>query len=256
MGDEESKLHPIEPPKRDHPDDKVRAAVSAAVQAIPGIGGTISRLGEELIPSQAERARVSWEIAVSKRSNENSTRLDQHEQLLAPKATLTGITAQLAVALANGPGDGMRGRGRDLNELCNLVPDAQRQEIEDAAFEMHSYGLVEITRAIGKNWWLHLCQNFYEQLDHTVMGWKTEDDAVVLAQMLIDNNALRRTAALHEASGWDKRRFNPAFSYLLRFFPEGRISREVQPHYPSSSLAILPEDRANLRRFITSKIGP
>ena len=62
----------------------------------------------------------------------------------------------------------------------------------------------------------------------------------------------RRNA--HAASGWEKRRFNPAFQLLLRFIPDGRVSREIQPDYPSSSVFLLAEDKALLRRFVAEAV--
>ncbi len=85
------------------------------------------------------------------------------------------------------------------------------------------------------------------------MGWMTKDDAITLAALLIQSDEMQRTSALHAASGWSSRRFNPAFQFLLQFIPDERVSKEIQPNYPSSYLLLLPEDRASLRRFIASK---
>jgi hypothetical protein len=60
-----------------------------------------------------------------------------------------------------------------------------------------------------------------------------------------------RTAVLHAASGWEKRRFNPAFQRLLGLIPDERASREIQPDHPASSLFLLAEDKALPRRFIS-----
>lgn len=252
MSADQDKREPIKPPAKDHPDDKVRALVEAGVGMVPG-GGSVTRLVGELLPTQAQKARGNWESAVSERTNENTDRLDQHDQLLTPKATLTGVTVQLVTALAKGPGDGMRGKSRTPDDLSHLLPDAERQAVEDAAFELHSYGLVEIERAIGKHWWLYLTQDFYEQFDHQVMGWSTLDDAATLAELMLNNEEMGRTAALHAASGWDHRRFNPAFQLLLGLITEGWISEERQPDYPAPFVGPLPEDRARFRRFIASR---
>jgi len=166
--------------------------------------------------------------------------------------TLTGASVDLAVALARAPGDGMAGRGLTLDDLCKLLPEADPKAVDEAAFELNALGLVDIQRAIGKQWWLRLNQKFYEQVDHQVMGWgcTTEDDARTLAGLLLADEGHERTFVLHAASGWEKRRFNPAFQLLLRFIPDGRVSREIQPDYPSSSVFLLADDKALLRRFI------
>lgn len=251
MNDDEDARKPIKPPAKDHPDDKVWAFVEAGVGMVPG-GSGITRLVGEFIPTQAQKARGVWENTISARTNQNTGRLDQHDEVLAPKATLAGVAVQLATALAKEPGDGMRGRSRTPDDLYNLLPGIERKAVEEAAFELHSYGLVEIERAVGNHWWLYLTQKFYEQLDHQLMGWSTSDDAATLAELLLENEEMERTASLH-ASGWDHRRFNPAFQFLLGMITEGWTSKENQPNYPTAFIGPLPEDRARFRRFIESK---
>jgi hypothetical protein len=233
----------------------VRTVVEAAIGVVPG-GGSIAKLAGDLIPTRAQKARGAWEGAISERTNEHSERLDQHAQALAPTTTLSGTSVDLAVALARAPGDGMAGRGLTLDDLCKLLPEADPKVVDHAAFELSALGLVDIQRATGKQWWLRLNQKFYEQVDHQVMGWEsnTEDDARTLAGLLLEDEGRGRTSVLHAASGWEKRRFNPAFQLLLRFIPDGRVSREIQPDYPSSSVFLLAEDKALLRRFVAEAI--
>jgi hypothetical protein len=249
MTDEPNK--PIVPPEAKHPDDRLRVPLEAALGVIPGVSGLVKLVGE-FVPTQAQKSRSKWEGAVSARTNEHADRLDDHDQALNPTTTLTGVSVQLSVALARAPGDGMAGRGRMLPELCALLPDVERKEVEQAAFELNAHGLVKIDRAIGRNnWWLSLTQKFYEEVDHQVMAWgsSTEEDARTLAKLLLEDEARERTQTLHAASGWEKRRFNPAFQALLRLIPDGRVSGEIQPDYPARSLSLIPEDRAALRRF-------
>jgi hypothetical protein len=244
---------PIEPPQTKHPDDRARVPLEAAVSVIPG-GSAVVKLIGEFVPTQAQKSRSKWEGAISERTNEHSERLNQHDQLLKPTTELFGVAVQLAVALAREPGDGMAGRGRDVDTLCKLVPDIKREDVEKAAFELGSHGLVEIQRAIGGMWWLYLTQRFYEHIDHQVMGWEssTIQDARTLAGLLLEDEGREWTPTLHAASGWDKRRFNPAFNALLKFIPDERVSGEVQPDYPARSLSLLPEDHAALHRLAAS----
>jgi hypothetical protein len=242
---------PIKPPEKDHPDDRARVPLEAALGLIPGMGGVLKLIGE-WFPTRAQKSRGKWEGAITDQTNEHSDRLDDHDQALNPTTTLTGVAVQLAVALARAPGNGMAGRGRMLADLCALLPDVERKEVEQAAFELNSHGLVKIERTMGRdNWWLRLTQKFYEQVDHQVMGWgsSTTEDARALATLLLEDEAREWTPKLHAASGWETRRFNPAFQALLRLIPDERVSGEVQPDYPARSLSLIPEDRAALRRF-------
>lgn len=149
-----SKGAPIKPPAKDYPDDRARVPLEAALSIIPGMSGVLKLIGE-WFPTQAQKSRGKWEGAVTARTNEHAERLDEHDQALNPTTTLTGVAVQLAVALARAPGDGMAGRGRMLADLCALLPDVDRDEVEQAAFELNSHGLVKIDRAMGRdNWWL------------------------------------------------------------------------------------------------------
>jgi len=251
MTDKPVERPPIAPPRTKHPDDRARVPLEAAISLIPG-GSAITKLVGEFVPTQAQKSRGKWEVAVSERTNENTSRIDDHDQVLNPTTTLTGVAVELAVALARAPGDGMIGPRRMLADLCALLPDVDREDVEQAALDLNSHGLVTITRAIGRdNWWLRLTQKFYEQVDHQVMGWgsSTEKDARTLAKLLLEDEAREWTPTLHAVSGWELRRFNPAFEALLRCIPEGRVSQERQPDYPARSLSLIPEDSAVLRRF-------
>jgi hypothetical protein len=246
-----SKGPPIKPPAKDHPDDRARVPLEAALSIIPGMSGVL-KLFNEWFPTQAQKSRGNWEGAITARANDHAERLDEHDQALNPTTTLTGLAVQLAVALARAPGNGMTGPRRTLADLCALLPDVDRNEVEQAAFELNSHGLAKIKRAIGRdNWWLELTQLFYEQIDHQVMGWgsSTDQDARFLANLLLEDEAREWIPKLHAASGWELRRFNPAFQALLRVIPDERVSQEVQPDYPARSLSLIPEDQAELRKF-------
>ena len=248
MADDSDKL---KPPSHDHPGDKVRAFAEAGIDMVP-LGSSVTRLATELFPNQAEKQRRQWEVDVTGRTNEHTDRLDEHDKVISPKTTITGVGAKLIVVLATAPGDGMQGRGRTLDDLAKLLPDEDKQAIQDAAFDLEQHGLVTLQKFISGEWLLRLTPTFYEQIDPQVMGWDTHADAVTLANLLLADDKRGRTAVLHEASGWDKRRFNPAFQILVHQVPQGLVSREIQPDYPSSCIVMTPDVRASLRRFIAA----
>jgi hypothetical protein len=245
---------PISSPVTDKRREAIRALSEAIAGLIPVLGSFLSRLYRTTHPPRSEQDRKEWQVAISARTNENTDRLEEHGSLLAPKVTLTGVTAELTVVLAHASTDGMRGKARGREDLYALMPNAGPKSIDEAAFELKSYGLVEIQRAIGGHWWLHLTQQFYEQIDHQVMGWNstTQEDARILGGLLLEDTSREWTPTLHAASGWERRRFNPAFNFILRFIPEERISGEVQPDYPARSVSLLPEDRVVLRQFVSA----
>ena len=120
MTDQEQK--PIVPPVADKKREIARGVAEAAVELIPGVGSFATKILQVVVPPKIETDREVWEEALSERTNQNTSRLDQHERLINPTTTLTGTTAQLAVALANACPDGLGREEFDLDALCRLLP--------------------------------------------------------------------------------------------------------------------------------------
>lgn len=248
MKDDEKGRGPIQPPVSDKKREGVRAIVEAGVSLIPG-GGPLARLYRTTHPPKSEQDRKEWQQAISDRTNEHTERLDEHERLIRPEGeTLTGITAELAQRLVQDCPDGMGLRFYDLDRMCGLVPSAPRDAVEDAAHELELLGLLRMRHHL-QGWHAALAPDAYEQLDGQIMGWHPEEDAVIVARQMLEQGT-SLASQLHAATGWERRRFNPALRIVLRLFPEGRISQALQAEYASYGVAMLPEDRVRLRRFI------
>jgi hypothetical protein len=130
------------------------------------------------------------------------------------------------------------------------LPGADRQDVEDATADLEALGLIERESFLGRHWVIRLMPAFYVRLDHQIMGWDTTTEAVTIARFLLERDASGAASDLHRQTGWEKRRFNPALRIVLDRFPEGKISQQLQPDYPSAHVHVLPEDRAVLRRLI------
>jgi len=247
---EDEKQKPLVAPQ-EPPADRVRTVVSAVAQLAPA-GGFLTALVDDIIPTGAERERRVWEGAISKRTNEHSERLADHQALLRPEEKLQGVTATVAVALANDCPNGLGRKQYELKALGELCPGITSEDLADAIYELKALDLVHMTAFVGGHWYATLAERFYEQIDHQVMGWSTSADAVEIAKLILEHN-IGRASQLHELTGWTARRFNPALRQVLDIFPPGRVSRERQPHYVSSYVAMISEDRVALRRFIKSR---
>lgn len=252
MSNEERK--PIVPPAGDKRREIARGVAEAVVELAPG-GSFVTQILHVTVPPKSEKGREEWQKAISERTNQNTGRLDEHDRLLKPTATLTGTAAQLAVALAKACPNGLGYERFDLDALCRLLPELDRQAIEDATADLEILSLVERERYLGAYWSIRLTSAFYVQLDHQIMGWDTTADAVIVARLLLEKDASGTASDLHRQTGWEKRRFNPAFGSVLRTLPPGRISQQIQPDYAASYVHVLSEDRAALRRFVTVAEG-
>lgn len=126
----------IEPPRRGHPDDKLRNVVEAGASLVP-MGSAVVKLVNDMLPTQSEKARRAWEELISQRMNEDQDRFDELELLIAastPDEQGTHVLADLAfLAFWN---DGMRGPleklasggggATELAEIARLLADSEQ----------------------------------------------------------------------------------------------------------------------------------
>src|SRR5436190_1324872 len=91
--------NPIKAPEPNVKRQGFRAILEAITQFEP-FSGALARLYQWTYPPKAEKDRDAWQHAVSDRTNENSERLNQHEELISPRATFTGTNARLIEALS------------------------------------------------------------------------------------------------------------------------------------------------------------
>lgn len=240
---------PIRPPASDNEKGLARGITEGVIELIPGMG-IITNIISVTHPSEAEQAQETWQTEISERTNDNTTRIDKHEELLQPHhETLNGVIASLVYHLAHDCSDGLGHKIFSLENILAMLPNEASQEVEDAIYELENFGFLKVSRVLSGKWHARLTQSFYEQFDYQIMGWNTENDAVTIVQKMLElNNGDAPT--LHKETGWEKRRFNPAFRRILELFPEGRIRRTMQPDYPSLGVCIAPEDRVVMRRFV------
>jgi hypothetical protein len=158
MTDQEQK--PIVPPVADKKREIARGVAEATVELIPGVGSFVTKILQVVVPPKGETDSEAWQEAVSERTNRNTGRLDEHDRLINPTTTLTGTAAQLAVALAKACPDGLGREEFDLDALCKLFPEMDRQDIEDATADLEVLGLVDRERFLGKHWTIRLAPAF------------------------------------------------------------------------------------------------
>lgn len=103
-------------------------------------------------------------------------------------------------------------------ELRSWFPEASDEEIDDAVYELEELGLVSRSHTLNSGWRLCLVSVYFEKIDHQVMGGGTRLDALMGAELMLTNKT-GDAKELHNLTGWDKRRFNPALAYLLQLFP-------------------------------------
>jgi len=239
----------IHPPKTDARREIVRAAVDGVIGQIPLVGSVLNKIYEKTHPPKSQKDRESWEAQISDRSNEHDQRIGHVEQWVPKTRKLSETTALLCVELAKRCKDGLLWEDYEEAELRSWFPNVSDDDIDDAVYELENLVLVSRSHTLNSGWRLRLEQAFFEEIDHQVMEWNTLHDALTIAELMLSNKT-GDAKTLHELTGWEKRRFNPALAYLLPLFADGAIRKVLQPDYVTAGVLISADQSAALRQFI------
>ena len=146
--------------------------------------------------------------------------------------------------------DGLAGHFGD--ELLAVFPDEDPKLLKQALAELKGEGLVTLSPLINlKLPRVMTTVDLFVACDAAITGHSPVDDSVVLARMLIDDNDLAGNARdLEQATGWERRRFNPAFALIVPCIGEGRVRTSYQPDYPVLGILVSDDDIIELRRHI------
>lgn len=137
-------------------------------------------------------------------------------------------------------------------ELIDAFPGETEKTLGQALAELEADGLVTLSRLIGRRLpRVRTTTELFIACDAAITGHDPIKDSVVLARLLIADNELGgRASDLEQASGWERRRFNPAFALLIPCIAPGRVRGAVQNDYPTLGVLIADEDVVQLRRHI------
>lgn len=166
---------------------------------------------------------------------------------------LSPLAEQLGRYMAEQCSDGLVGHfGEDLVEA---FPAQDEQAVKQALAELKGKGLVTLTpltnRKVPR---VMTTLALFIACDAAITGHDPVEDSVVLARMLIEQNDLGGNARdLEEASGWERRRFNPAFALIVPCIGEGRVRTAYQPDYPVLGVLVCDDDVVSLRRYIRER---
>jgi len=163
---------------------------------------------------------------------------------------LSPLAEQVGRYMAEKCHDGLPGRFGD--DLLDAFPGEGSQAIRMALAELEGEQLVTLVPVMGpKLPRVRTTLDLFLAADPAITGHDPREDSVVLAHMLIEKPKLGGNAAnLEEASGWDRRRFNPAFALLIPSVQDGRVRKTVTSDYPTLGLIVDDADVVALRRYV------
>jgi hypothetical protein len=163
---------------------------------------------------------------------------------------LSDLAQRLGRWMAEQCADGLPGHFGD--DLLEAFPEESSATIASALAELAADGLVTLTSLIGPKLpriWTMVA--LFVACDAGITGQDPVDDSVILARMLLDDPTLGGNARdLEAASGWERRRFNPAFALIVPCIGDGRVRTPDQPDYPVMGILIADEDIVALRNYI------
>ena len=164
---------------------------------------------------------------------------------------LSSLARKLGRYIAKQSTNGLPKQSVDIS--LEEFPTEGPKSIGLALAELKVEGLVTLTHGIGSSLPVEVCPTveLFITFDPEITGYDPTKDSVDLARMLIDKPQLgRRTSELEKASGWDRRRFNPAFALVVSNVAEGRVRKPIQNEYPAIGMQIENEDIVRLHRYI------
>lgn len=238
-------------PERDERRAAFRRILEALSQATP-VTAALAHLYGYTHPSQFEQdlERFQRELAVT--VNDHDERLVKLEAILAPRATLGALALDVAFHVLR-TNDTGRGSPIGLNALQEAFPGVEKTLLEEAVAELSHRGYIGSSAAIG-----HPLVKFrptsalFLAFDLALTQRDTRADAVKIAQLWLDEDAMRSVFQLSARLGWEPRRLNPPLCALRPVFPEGRWSRESHPTLATTSVLVTPDERFKLRRIVES----
>ena len=145
-----------------------------------------------------------------------------------------------------------------VNALAENFPGAGAPALGEAIAELETGGFVTtlgveedgLPTAVFRECKLYAC------FDPAFAGHRPHADAAALASLVLEQESPGDVGALHEASGWALRRFNPALMLMVREIGEERVSRMRRKGHPCGNFSLADEDRARLRKLAGSFSGP
>ena len=138
------------------------------------------------------------------------------------------------------------------DDLLTAFPEEGSKGLAIALAELEAEGLVTLMHVTGPQLpRVRSTVELFIACDAGITGHDPVEDSVSLAKMLIDQPDLGgRASDLEAATGWKRRRFNPAFALVIPNIGEGRVRRVIQDKYSSMGVLVAAEDVVSLRRYV------
>lgn len=168
---------------------------------------------------------------------------------------LSLLARKVAVWVAEQDGDGWR-NFVDLDKLREAFKENTDRELEEAIAELETDGFAEMSRTLGGGFpAFRPSLDLYLTFDGPAFDRDPIADTTSVAELALAGPDSVSAETIFEQTGWDVRRFNPAFEYVAAQIPDGRVSKTFGTRFTVAWFHMLAEDRVRMRRFVANLRG-
>lgn len=89
----------------------------------------------------------------------------------------------------------------------------------------------------------------YLTFDGPAFGRDPTADILTVSALILEGPDSVSAEAIFSQTGWDARRFNPAFASVASQIPDGRVSKSLCARFAIQGFYMLAEDRVEIRRL-------
>lgn len=233
------------------------------------VGETVKLVGEDINVFAAISQKVinnldGWLGGALSPTIDSSTQLllkmskqipDDPQDLMSLDLKLSLLARKVGLWVARQCADG-RCSHVDLDELKVAFAVESAEELEEAIAELETDGFAQMSRAMGGGIpHFRPTLDLYLTFDGPAFGRDPIADTVTVAELALSGSDSVNAENIFSQTGWDVRRFNPAFEHVASQIPDGRVSRSYGTQFGVSYFLLLPEDRVRVKRLVARLKG-
>nr|WP_320141847.1 hypothetical protein [uncultured Cohaesibacter sp.] len=244
---------PINPPNSDPKRELARKLADATLSgAIPVIGGHLAAIYSVTHPAKGDQDVKVWREDITALVND----LEQAVTYISETIVLSEDAAYLGKWISENSATAFS-EIFDYDQIIAQFPDASPNEILEAVGELELEGMVVVSKCFGRPFsHLLIKHKLFEAFDPIVFdGVSPRQDAIVIAEELLNSDNGVSATDVCEKQGWATRRFNPAVEIVGEFIADGRKSRPMGQEFSIRALFVDAGERAQLRRFVNRVTG-
>ena len=180
---------------------------------------------------------------------------DDPKNLMALDLQISLLARKIGVWVAENCSDGQHDFV-DVEKLQSAFSENTEGELKEAIAELEMDGFVETSRMLGGGLpHFHPTLDLYLTFDGPAFDRDPLADVARVGELALSGPESVSAETILEQTGWEVRRFNPAFERVASEVPDGRVSREFGTLFTVPYFHLLPEDRVRVKRLISRLRG-